>query len=62
MNISIIDQGLNHLKRYQIMKQSGSGFVHLFPGKLFTLEEAKTICNNNGLTVDCIGSIWQCLK
>ena len=62
MKVSIIDQELNHPKRYQIMKQSGSGFYHLHPGKLYTLEEAKAICTANGYTVESIGSIWKCIK
>lgn len=59
MNVCIIDQGINHRKRYQIMVQVGSGFNHLFPGKLFTLEQAKAICNDN---IAAIGTVWECLK
>ena len=61
MNVCIIKQ-LEREKGYQIMKQCGSGFNHVFPGKLFTLDEAKTICTQNAWTVDAIGDIWQCLK
>ena len=62
MNVFIIDQEFNHLKRFQIMIASGSGFDHVFPGKLFTLEDAKTICSANGFTICGIGSIWECIK
>lgn len=62
MNISIINQELNHPKQYQIMVFDGFGFTHIFPGKLFTLEEAKTICNKNGFTINNIGNVWECLQ
>lgn len=62
MQVSIIDQGFNHSKRFQIMVQSGNGFTHVYPGKLYTIEEAKAICAANGFTVVAIGSIWQCTK
>lgn len=62
MNVSIVKQNFNHPKSYQIMIAAGSGFYHVFPGQLFTLEEAKTICSTNNYTVDCIGDIWQCAK
>lgn len=62
MQVSIINQEFNHPKRYQIMVQSGNGFTHVYPGKLYTLEEAKAICTANGFTVISIGSIWQCIK
>ena len=62
MNVSIIDQEFNHPKIYQIMVSNNFGFTHVFPGQLFTLEEAKTICNDNNYIVDSIGTIWQCLK
>ena len=63
MQVFIINQNLNRSKTYQIMIAYGAnGFSHVYPGKLFTLEEAKTICNSNGFTVCGIGSIWQCLK
>lgn len=62
MHISIIDTGIQHKKRYQIMIAAGSGFDHVFPGKLFTLEEAKAICEKHNFIIDSIGSIWQCTK
>lgn len=62
MNVCIIDQGINHEKRHQIMVQVGSGFNHLFPGKLFTLEQAKAICNDNNYNIAAIGTVWECLK
>ena len=62
MNVSIINQGFNHPKSYQIMIADQHGFRHIFPGKLFTLEEAKTICTENKYIIDSIGDMWQCSK
>lgn len=61
MNVFIINQELNHKKQYQIMIADAFGFRHVFPGKLFTLEEAKTICNENNFTIIKIGTKYQCL-
>lgn len=60
MQVFIIGQEFNHEKRYQIMVAIPHGFAHVFPGKLYALEEAKTLCSTNGFTVEKIGSIWQC--
>jgi hypothetical protein len=60
MQVFIIDQGFNHSKRFQIMTQKANCFYHVYPGKLFTLEEAKTLCKENNFNVVSIGSIWQC--
>lgn len=61
MDVYIIDRELRHDKRYQIMKKWGSnGFSHVFPGVLFTLEEAKDTCTENNYNVVKIGDIWQC--
>ena len=60
MKVCIIDQRFNHEKRYQIMRRDPYGFTHVFPGKLFTLEEAKAECEKQGYEVIAIGDIWQC--
>ena len=62
MQVVIIDRELNRDKKYQIMTNDGYGYNHVFPGKLFTLERAKTICNENNFEVVKIGNIWECLK
>lgn len=62
MNVVIINQELNRDKQYQIMYQCGNGFNHVYPGKLFTLDEAKTICKDNNLYITSIGNIWECIK
>ena len=61
MQVYIINQELRHAKRYQIMTKCGTGFNHVFPGKLFTLEEAEHICDQNGYTVIMTGNMWQCI-
>ena len=60
MNVCIINRELNRERQYQIMYQSGCGFDHVYPGKLFTLEQAKTICKENNFNIVAIGTIWEC--
>lgn len=62
MKVVIINRELNRDKQYQIMYQSGCGFNHVYPGNLFTLNEATTLCKENNLEVTAIGTIWQCIK
>ena len=62
MKVCIINQGLRHEKRYQIMQRDSYGFTHVFPGKLFTLEEAQAECQKRGFEVVAVGDIWQCSK
>lgn len=62
MNVCIVDQNLRREARFQIMINRNDTFYHVFPGKLFTLEAAKQICNDNGYNIIAIGDIWQCLK
>lgn len=60
MDVYIINQELNRAKKFQIMLNQKNAFYHIFPGELFTLEEAKNICDKNGFKVVKIGNIWQC--
>lgn len=60
MDVYIIDQELNRAKKFQIMVKRKNAFYHIFPGELFTLEEAKSTCIENGFNVLKIGNIWQC--
>ena len=60
MDVFIIDKELRTNKKYQVMTRRGNCFFHVFPGQLFTLEEAKNICDKNGFNVVKIGDIWQC--
>ena len=61
-NVVIINRELNRDRQYQIMYQSGSGFNHVIPGNLFTLEQAKAICKENNFNVVAVGTIWECIK
>lgn len=60
MEVCIVNRELRTDKKYQIMVRARYGFNHVYPSKLFTLEEAKQICKSNGYTVVAIGDIWQC--
>lgn len=60
--VCIIDRELQVENRYQIMRRDAYGFTHVFPGKLFTLEEAQAQCEKNGFEVIAIGDIWQCCE
>lgn len=60
--VCIIDRELQGEKRYQIMRRDRYGFTHVFPGKLFTLEEAQAECEKYGFEVIAIGDIWQCCE
>lgn len=62
MKNCIIDTERNHTKRYQIMSNTGSLFEHLYPGQLFTLEQAKEICKQNNIEVHSIGTMWECIS
>lgn len=60
MNVYIINQELNRTKTFQIMVRRKNAFYHIYPGRLFTLEEAKSTCIENGFNVIKIGNIRQC--
>lgn len=47
---------------YQIMGRQYAGYWHIFPGQLWTLEEAKAKCEEIGATVVAVGDEWECLK
>ena len=59
MNVCIIDTG-QHEKHYQLMYPAVCGFNHIYPGKLFTLDEAQQLCTSNGYTILKIGTLYQC--
>ena len=61
MEVCIIDRELKSDRKYQIMIRVRCGFNHVYPSVLFTLEDAKEICQLNGYTVVAIGDIWQCM-
>lgn len=73
MNTAKLNKLLDHFGRevalvkrpygeYQIMGRQYAGFWHIFPGQLFTLEEAKAKCEEIGATVVAVGDEWECLK
>ena len=49
-------------KGWQIMKRTWSGFNHVFPGVLFTFEEARNVCAEHGFDVVATGGMWECLE
>jgi hypothetical protein len=59
---AIIELGFTHDDRYQIMYEVRSGFHHVYPGQLFTLEAAKAKAAADGLEIACIGDSWHCLS
>ena len=64
MEVCIVNtiERLKDGKGWQIMKRAGSGYNHVFPGAMYTMEEAKNICNEKNLHVVAIGDFWECLK
>lgn len=62
MKVCIINTERTHGKRYQIMSRDDYGFTHIYPGKLFDLEQAIDICNKNNFNILNIGTMWECLK
>ena len=61
MQVYIIDRELRTKAKYQIMVKQGSGFYHVYPGKLFTMEKAIETCSENNLTVIKTGTLWECI-
>ena len=62
MNVYIINTGRQNDNRYQIMTGGNGMFCHLYPGKLFTLEQATAICRENNYNVIKVGSMWECVS
>ena len=44
------------------MVKSGTLFEHLYPGKLFDLNQAIKICSENNYEIEAIGTMWNCLS
>lgn len=59
--VNMVSQ-LKNGRGWQIMERAGSGYSHMFPGELYTREEAVNICNNKGFQVVAIGDFWQSLE
>ena len=64
MKVCIVNtvERLKNGKGWQIMKRSGTGYDHIFPGKMFTLDDAKKECAKNNFTIIAVGDFWQCIK
>lgn len=63
MEVCIVNnvERLKNGKGWQIMNRCGSGYDHVFPGKMFTLDDAKKECAKNNFTIIAIGDYWECL-
>ena len=61
MDVFIINQEFRTNAKYQIMVKRGSGFFHVFPGELFTIEKAIETCRANNFTVIKTGTLWECI-
>lgn len=64
MQVCVVNT-VTHLKNgrgWQVMRRVGSGYNHIFPGILYTLEEAVDVCNGNNYQIVAVGDFWQCLK
>lgn len=60
MHVVIVDSEFKKARKFQIMRRAGSyGVDHVFPGKLFTLEQAREICAAHGFIIDAVGSLYQ---
>jgi hypothetical protein len=62
MTVYIINRELYREKQYQIMTGNSYGFNHVFPGQLFTLNQAIEICKEHNFNIANIGNIWQCIS
>ena len=60
MNVCITKTVQHKEKGFQIMAKRKNALWHVFPGRLFTLEEAEAVCKENGLNVVCVGDMWHC--
>ena len=62
MDVCIVHTIEWHEKGYQIMRRAESGFDHVFPGVLFTLDEAKAECAKYNYNIVAVGGMWECLE
>lgn len=63
MEVCIVNtiKRLKNGEGWQIMRRCRTGYDHVFPGVLLTLDEATKICNNNSFKIIAIGDYWECL-
>lgn len=62
MDVCIVNtiERMKNGKGWQIMKRVPCGFNHVFPGILFTLDEARNVCRDHGFDIVAVGDLWQC--
>ena len=62
MDVCIVHTIERKERGWQIMKRTWCGFYHVFPGVLFTLDEARNECRERGFNVIAVGDMWQCAE
>ena len=62
MDVCIVHTIERKERGWQIMRRISYGFNHVFPGVLFTLDEARNVCRERGFNVVAVGDIWQCVE
>ena len=62
MDVCIVHMIERKEQGWQIMKRTWCGFNHVFPGVLFTLDEARNECRERGFNVVATGDLWQCVE
>ena len=62
MEVCIVHTIERKERGWQIMKRTWCGFYHVFPGVLFTLDEARNECRERGFNVIAVGDMWQCAE
>ena len=62
MDVCIVHMIERKERGWQIMRRTWCGYNHVFPGVLFTLDEARNECRERGFNVVAVGDIWQCAE
>ena len=62
MDVCIVHTIERKERGWQVMKRISYGFNHVFPGVLFTLDEARNVCRERGFNVVAVGDLWQCVE
>ena len=62
MDVCIVHTIERKEQGWQVMKRTWCRFYHVFPGVLFTLDEARNVCRERGFNVVAVGDLWQCVE
>lgn len=62
MDVCIVHMIEHKNRGWQIMRRTWCGFYHVFPGVLFTIDEARNECRERGFNVIAVGDMWQCAE